>query len=196
MRCKSRRSYMPACSRLYSRLAAVVFLLPLTSGVAAQKPPLKAAAAPAQAPAGKVVKISVTKDLVREHFCGPGFQGDMYLHVATPEFYDQVLLKRWREANPRFARLGFHRDDTDPNRLDHLVETMTMMKDDTGTEVYMTGGLRAAPEGESRRKWASDLADEIEYVVKKGATNAKWHCITNELSLHGWASLRNDLPTF
>jgi hypothetical protein len=167
----------------------VALVLFLTCGVAAQT------AAKAKT-AGGAVKVTVTKDLVREHFGGPGFQADMYLHVATPEFYDQVLVKRWREANPRFARLGFHRDDSDPKRLDHLVQTMTMMKETTGTEVYLTGGLRATAEGEARQKWASDLADEIDYVVKNGATNAKWHCITNELSLRGWASLRNDLPTF
>ena len=171
--------------------AAVVALL-LGYDSAAQTPPNPAKAAPTSAAA---VKITVTKDLVREHFCGPGFHYQMNLDYATPEFYEQVLVKRWREMNPRFARIMYW--DRAETPVDLYAKLITMMKDSTGTEVYLTQNfMREAPEGEARRQWASKMADNLEYIVQHGGTNLKWFCPFNELSQHGWASLRNDLPTF
>lgn len=142
---------------------------------------------------GGAVKIIVARDVVREHFCGAGFNWPMDLDLATSEFYEQVLVKRWREMNPRFARITYGES---PAPLDLYVKLITMMKESTGTPVYLTGGLREAPEGEVREQWASSVANDLEYIVQHGGTNVKWHCITNELSMHGWADLVNDMPTF
>ncbi len=150
-------------------------------------------AADAQAP----VTVTVTPRLVRQHFGGPGFHAEMFLDTATPQFYDQVLSKRWKEMNPRFARIMLHRArSTDADPLQRLAQQINFLKNATGTEVYLTGGLEEAPEGEARKQWADHLAGELETLLQSGATNIKWHCITNELSLHGWASMRRDLPTF
>jgi hypothetical protein len=152
------------------------------------------------APAGASqpsVTVTVTGNLVREHFGGPGFQAEMFLDTATPEFFDQVLAKRWRELNPRFARLMLHRERfPDAKPLERLAQQILFLKQAAGTEVYLTGGLRDAPEGEPRKAWAKSVADELDYLLKAGASNVKWHCVTNELSLHGWASLRKDMSTF
>lgn len=188
---------------LFCCAAAALALLPGHSSAAqtppkpAKTPAKNAAAQPdvARAAANGAVKITVTKDLVREHFCGPGFHYQMNLDVATPEFYEQVLVKRWREMNPRFARIMYW--DRPDLPLDLYVKLITMMKDSTGTEVYLTENfMRETPEGEARQQWASKMADNLEYIVQHGGTNLKWFCPFNELSQHGWASLRNDLPTF
>ena len=143
-------------------------------------------------------RIAISRSLVREHFGGPGFQAEMFLDTATPEFFDQVLAKRWREMNPRFARLMLHRQVyPDAKPLDSLARQIVFMKETTGTEVYVTGGLKEdAPEGEARQAWARRVAGELEYLFKAGASNLKWHCIANELSLHGFNSMHDDLPTF
>ena len=144
--------------------------------------------------ANGAVKITVTKDVVREHFCGPGFHYQMNLNLASPEFYDQVLVKRWREMNPRFARIMYW--DRPETPVDLYAKLIKMMKDSTATEVYLTQNFMPAAEGEARRQWASKMADNLESIVQRGGTNLKWFCPFNELSQHGWASLRSDLPTF
>jgi len=151
--------------------------------------PAAAAAAP--------VNVVIGPDLIRQHFGGVGFHGEMFLDAATPDYFDQVLAKRWRELNPSFARLMLHRERSrDANPLERLAQQLLFFKQATGTEVYLTGGLRDVPEGEQRRAWAKSIVDELEYLLKAGATNVKSYCSTNELSLHGWASLARDLPTF
>lgn len=121
----------------------------------------------------------------------------MFLDTATKEFFDQVLSKRWRELNPSFARIMLHRGRSqDANPLARLVQQLLFLKQATATEVYLTGGLRDVPEGEQRQAWAKSIVDELSSLLKAGATNVKFYCSTNELSLHGWASLRKDLPAF
>ena len=57
----------------------------------------------AQTPA--VSEFIITPTPVRTGFGGVGFHAQMQLEVATQDFQDQVLDKRWRELNPRFARV-------------------------------------------------------------------------------------------
>ena len=143
------------------------------------------------------VNITVRPDLVRQHFAGPGFQCEMFLDSAPKEYFDQVMAKRWRELNPGFARVMLHRDRIkDANPLERLKEQLLFLKQATATEVYMTQGLRDVPEGPERQAWAKSIVDELESLVQAGATNVKSYCMTNELSLHGWADLRKDMPLF
>ena len=151
------------------------------------------AVAASAAPANVVVK----PDLVRQHFAGPGFQCEFFRDSCTKEFYDQVLAKRWRELNPGFARVMLHRQRAlDANPLERLKEQLLFLKQATATEVYMTQGLREVPEGPERQAWAKSIVDELESLVKAGATNVKYYCMTNELSLKGWGDLRKNMPLF
>jgi hypothetical protein len=143
------------------------------------------------------VNVVVKPDLVRQHFPGPGFQCEMFLDSCTKEYYDQVLAKRWRELNPGFARVMLHRQRIlDANPMERLKQQLLFLKEATGTEVYMTQGLKDVPEGPRRQAWAKSIVDELETLLKAGATNVKYYCDTNELSLHGWADLRKDMPLF
>jgi hypothetical protein len=149
------------------------------------------------AAARKPVQVVVAKDLVREHFAGPGFHAEMFLDSATKDFFDQVLAKRWRDMNPGFARVMMGRNlAVGSPELENLARQLVFMKEATGTQIYLTGGLREAAEGPDRQAWARSIGDDLDYLLKAGATNLKFYCSTNELSLTGWGSLRRDLPTF
>lgn len=153
--------------------------------------------ASAAAAAATPVKITIGRDLVREHFPGPGFQCEMFLDSAPKEYFDQVMAKRWRELNPGFARVMLHRDRIkDANPMERLKQQLVFMKEATGTEVYMTQGLRDVPEGPGRRAWAKSIVDELQSLLQAGATNVKYYCMTNELSYQAWGDLRKDMPLF
>jgi hypothetical protein len=62
-----------------------------------------------------------------------------------------VLVKRWREMNPRFARTMYWGRAETP--VDLYAKLIKMMKDSTGTEVYPTENfLREMTGGEARRQ--------------------------------------------
>lgn len=152
----------------------------------------------AQAP----VKIVVTNDLVREHFRGVGFHGQLFLDSSTPEYWDQVIAKRWRELNPGFARV-FHnwargnKGVRDPEALEMLARELIFMKESAGTEVYLTtSSPKITAPGEERRAYARAVADELEYLLKKSAANLKFYGSSNELTLRTWGDLNRDLPTY
>lgn len=146
--------------------------------------------------------IVVTSTPVRENFCGVGFHAQMFLDVSTQDFFEQVLAKRWRELNPRFARLFHqwqqdHPGVRDPKVLDAMARQLIFMKEATGTEIYVTtADLKPVASEEERRAYASAVVDDLEYLVNRGATNLKYYCCTNELSLHQWADMHDDLPRY
>ncbi len=159
---------------------------------------LAGVAALGQAP----VKIAVSSDLVRENFRGVGFHGQLFLESSPPEYWDQVIAKRWRELNPAFARV-FHnwargnRGVRDEQALGFLAREIVFMKESAGTEVYLTTGApKDVPAGEGRAAYASAVADEIEFILKKGGTNLKFYGSSNELTLRSWGDLNRDLPTY
>jgi hypothetical protein len=137
-----------------------------------------------------------TNDIVHPRFGGVGFHVFHHVHSTTKEHLEQVIAKRWREMNPSFARLN---DNWrwDREMLDKLASHLLRMKD-TGTEVYITTwNPEDTKEGEERVEYAERVVDNLEYLVReKGATNIKYYCMTNELSMKGWGSLREDLPKF
>jgi hypothetical protein len=159
---------------------------------------LAGAAALAQGP----VKIAITSEVVRENFRGVGFHGQLFLESSTPEYWDQVIAKRWRELNPGFARV-FHNwargrpGVRDPRALDFLACEIVFMKESAGTEVYLTTSApKDVPAGQERAAYARAVAGEIEYILRKGGTNLKFYGSSNELTLREWGDLNRDLPTY
>lgn len=147
-------------------------------------------------------RITIGKELVREGFRGVGFHGQLFLDSATPEYWNQVVAKRWRELNPGFARV-FHnwargnRGVRDPQALETLARELVFMKESAGTEVYLTTTSPKVTEpGKERQDYARAVADELEYLLGKGATNLKYYGSSNELTLRTWGDLNRDLPTY
>jgi hypothetical protein len=141
-----------------------------------------------------------TDQVVQPRFAGVGFHTSW--HPTTREHFEQVLGKRWRELSPRFARVTHSWAQgqpgvSDPKALEALARYLTFMKRDTATEVYLTTmGPGDAPAGPERDTYASTVVSDLEYLISNGATNVKYYCFTNELSLKEWADMRKDLPMF
>jgi len=147
-------------------------------------------------------EVTVTLTPVRENFCGVGFQAQMFLDVSTQDFFEQVLAKRWRELNPRFARLFHqwqqdHPGVRDPKVLDAMARQLVFMKEAAGTEIYVTtADLKPVVSEEERRAYSTAVVDDLEYLLNRGATNLKYYCCTNELTLNQWADMHADLPRY
>ena len=143
-----------------------------------------------------------TDQVVHPDFRGVGFHASWPLHTTTREHFEQVLAKRWRELDPKFARVTHswakgQPGVSDPKLQEELAERLNFMKRDTATEVYLTTmGPGSAPAGPERDTYASTVVSDLEYLLHSGATNVKYYCFTNELSLKDWADMRNDLPLF
>ena len=172
------------------------------ASAASGRPMLPRPARGPQTVAPHPTEIVVTATPVRERFGGVGFQAEMFLDVSTQDFFEQVLAKRWRELNPRFARLIHNWQDDKPGVrdtkvLEAMARQLVFMKEAAGTEIYITTGeMKDATSDEDRRDYASAVVDDLEYLVNRGATNLKYYCCTNELSLHQWGDMRNDLPKY
>jgi hypothetical protein len=145
--------------------------------------------------AERSVKIR-TDQVVHPSFGGVGFHVFHHVHDIPSAMLDQVVAKRWRELNPSFARMN-DRWDWDRATLDRVAEHMLRLKA-TGTEIYLaTWGPKDTKAGGERAAYAKRVVDNLEYLVRqKGCTNIKTYCMSNELSLNGWGTLRRDLPKF
>ena len=147
-------------------------------------------------------EIVVTPNPVRERFGGVGFHAEMFLDVSTQDFFEQVLAKRWRELRPRFARLFHHWQPDHPGArdakaLEAMARQLVFMKEAAGTEIYLTTGeLKDTVSDEDRRAYAQAVVDDLEYLVNQGASNLKFYCCTNELSLIEWADMSSNLPKY
>jgi hypothetical protein len=124
------------------------------------------------------------------------------MHPLGRKSWEGTLRSRWRELRPAFARVTHMwtpgrpgvRDET---RTEGLVRAARWMQE-TGTEIYLTtwNPLKTEDHGE-RDAYAQAVAAELEYLIREqGLSNIRYYCMTNELSLGSWASLREDLPTF
>jgi len=138
-----------------------------------------------------------TDTIVNPRFGGVGFHVFHHQFPTSQTVLETVVAKRWREINPSFARLN-DRYDWDKAQWDETASHLLRMKRDTGTEVYMTTwGPKDTEEGEERVAYAKQVVDNLEYLVRtKGATNVKYYCMTNELSLGSWGKLGGKLPKF
>jgi hypothetical protein len=172
------------------------------SAMTANRPSIVRAKGAGQGASGATTEITITRTPIRQNFGGVGFHAEMFLNESTPDFFDQVVAKRWRELNPRFARL-FHPWEAaspgtrDSKALDAMARQLIFMKEATGTEIYLTtGSLKDTVSEQDRRAYARAVVDDLEYLINQGATNLKYYCATNELSLGEWAMLRHDLPRF
>ena len=152
--------------------------------------------------AKKLSELIVTGKAIRQGFGGVGFHAQMFLETCTQDFFDQVLAKRWRELNPRFARIFHSWTEGQPGKrdsrvLDALARQMVFMKEASETEIYLTtSDLKDILSQHELRAYAAAVADDLEYLLNCGATNLKYYCCTNELSLDQWADMHDDLPRF
>ena len=134
--------------------------------------------------------------VVLPRFGGVGFHVFHHVRDIAPDHLEQVVAKRWRELHPSFARLN-DKWDWDRATLDRVAAHMLRFKA-TGTELYLaTWGPKDTKPGPERAAYAKRVVDNLEYLVRQhGCTHIATYCMTNELSLGGWGTLRRDLPKF
>jgi hypothetical protein len=132
---------------------------------------------------------------VQPHFGGVGFHVFHHVHPVTPQLFDQVVGKRWREINPSFVRMN-HSWRWSPAERETAARHMAFFKS-TGTEIYLTTWDPKETETAAQRAaYARLIVDQLEYWKRrKGLANLKYYCMTNELTLGRWGSLADDLPT-
>ncbi|MCC6446646.1 MAG: hypothetical protein IT210_24740 [Armatimonadetes bacterium] len=146
---------------------------------------------------GAQIRI-IAGETVQPRFGGVGFDACHHVFSASQEELDQVILKRWRELNPAFARMGHHREsEWSREQLDLSAFYLLQLKE-TGTEVFMVPWSPAiCPTFEEKAAYARTVADRLEYLVRvKGGSNLRFYCLSNELSYREWADLTKDLPAF
>lgn len=141
-------------------------------------------------------RVTVTDEVSQPHFAGVGFHVFDHSFPATQDELDTVILKRWRELNPSFARLN-HQFAWDRAKLDDVARWLRWFQE-TGTELYLTTwDPKPTAPGPERAAYARAVVDQLAYLVKdRGCTNIRWYCMSNELSLKGWGLMHDDLPTF
>ena len=136
-----------------------------------------------------------TDSVTQPRFAGVGFHVSFHQHGAGPDRM-QMLWQRWRELNPSFARVGYLLKHGQAG-LEALADLLLGMKE-TGTSVYLVtwdpDDLQPGPDIDA---YGRRIADHLEYLVReRGATNVRWYCMCNELSMHRWADMLDDLPRF
>ncbi len=137
-----------------------------------------------------------SRDIVHPRLGGVGFHVFHHVFPISETHLNTVVAKRWCEINPSFARLN-HSWRWDTAELDAVAAHLLRLKE-TGTEVYLTTwDPKDTQPGEDRAAYARQIVDHLEYLIReKGATNIRYYCMTNELSLNGWGQLVNDLGKF
>src|SRR5208283_292565 len=141
---------------------------------ASGRPTLPHGAVGSQTGTAPSTEIVVTTTPVRERFGGVGFHAEMFLDVSTQDFFEQVLAKRWRELNPRFARLFHHWQPDhlgvrDAKTLTAMARQLVFMKEAAGTEIYITtADLKETVSDQERRAYAAAVVDDLEYLLNQG----------------------------
>ncbi|MGQ9731721.1 MAG: hypothetical protein ACUVX8_10670 [Candidatus Zipacnadales bacterium] len=142
-------------------------------------------------------RITIRREkVVHPDFGGVGFHVFHHVHPLTQKMLDEVVVKRWRELNPSFARMN-DSWEWDREMLDRVAEHILRFKATRTSIDLTTWDPKDTQPGEERRAYAQRVVDNLEYLVRdKGCTNIRWYCMTNELSLNQWGNLINDLPKF
>ncbi|MBN1394630.1 MAG: hypothetical protein JW959_06375 [Pirellulales bacterium] len=134
-------------------------------------------------------------EIVQPRFGGVGYQ-TFITHNYAKQHFDQVVGKRWRELNPSFARV-IHLRKRPPKKFDEDASRLAFLKT-TGTEVYVvTDNAPDTENADQRNAYAKEIVDELECLVRqRGLTNIRYYCMSNEMSLRGWARMVGDMPKF
>lgn len=133
-------------------------------------------------------------------FGGMGFhnsEAGMYSLIES-EYFNQITAKCYREIAPGFMRTWGGFAEWTKEAMDEFYEYYSKMQMITDTTIYIVPGRGISRETpELRRKWASDVADRIDYLYNtKGMKHIRYYCMSNELSLDGWGAMTHTLDVF
>lgn len=148
-----------------------------------------------------MVTISIRKPNLQWLFGGLGFHNSeaTMLGLMTPEFLEERVLKSHFEISPTFTRVFAAFPDWTQEAMDRFADYYDLTFRKTDTTIYALPARMPFHEThEEMIRFASDVADKFEYLVKKrGIRHIRYTCATNELSVgNTYALLSENMERF
>lgn len=148
-----------------------------------------------------MVTISIRKPNLQWLFGGIGFHNSeaTMLGLMTPEFLEERVLKSHFEISPTFTRVFAAFPDWTQEAMDRFADYYDLTFRKTDTTIYALPARMPFHEThEEMIRFASDVADKFEYLVKKrGIRHIRYTCATNELSVgNTYALLSENMERF
>ncbi len=144
-------------------------------------------------------QVTARHEPIMARFGGMGFhnsESGLYRKMSDRQFHE-VVGKIYHELAPGFSRMGGGAPDWTKEQMDDFAEYCEKMQCKTNTTIYLTGHCVRYHSDEEFRRYACDVADRLEYVIReKGIQNVKIYCMSNELSLDDWGELNFEMNTF
>ena len=144
-------------------------------------------------------RVTVKKDKIRLAFGGMGFHNADATNykMMSKRHFNEVVAKTWRELSPGFSRIWGGAPNWSREDMDTFVEYYHQMHGVTDTPLYLTGSTTRQVTQEDKFKYAVDVADRLEYLIRdKGLKNIVMYCMSNELTLDTWGEMFFELETF
>lgn len=146
-------------------------------------------------------RISITKPYRRWLFGGIGFHNSeaTMVPIMSEKFYNERVLKTFREISPTFSRVYGGFADWPQEAMDQFADYYDQTFRNAGTLVYMVPGRMPMPtEDFDYEDYYEKTAQKLEYLIKvRKCTKIRYFCVTNELSVgNTYAHLAKNLDAF
>lgn len=146
-------------------------------------------------------RISITKPYRRWLFGGIGFHNSeaTMVPIMSEKFYNERVLKTFREISPTFSRVYGGFADWPQEAMDQFADYYDQTFRNAGTLVYMVPGRMPMPtEDFDYEDYYEKTAQKLEYLIKvRKCTKIRYFCVTNELSVgNTYAHLAKNLDEF
>ena len=132
-------------------------------------------------------KITITKPFRRWLFGGLGFHNSeaTMTPIMSEAFYNQRVLKTFREISPTFSRVYGGFADWTQEAMDRFADYYDQTFRNAGTLIYMVPGRMPMPtEDFDFEDYYERTAQKLHYLIKvRGCTKIRYFCVTNELSV-------------
>ena len=131
--------------------------------------------------------IKIIKNYRRWLFGGFGFHNSEATMTAlmSEKFYNERVLKVFREISPTFSRVfaGYH--DWTREAMDRFADYYDDTFRKSGTTMYLVPGrMPMFTEDFNLREYCENVAQKLEYLIKeRKCTKIRYYCCTNELSV-------------
>lgn len=145
--------------------------------------------------------VKIEKSELQWLFGGLGFHNSeaTMLGIMSDEFLQERVLKSVMEISPTLTRVYGAFPDWTQEAMDRFADYYDMTFAKTDTSMYIVPGRMPLHEThEEMEKFASDVADKLEYLYKKrNMKHIRYFCSTNELSVgNTYALLADDMEKF
>lgn len=132
-------------------------------------------------------KISIKKPYQRWLFGGVGFHNSeaTMVPIMSKKFYNERVLKCFREISPTFSRVFAGYADWTREAMDRFADYYDETFRKSGTLIYMVPGRMPMPTSDfDLEEYCEKTAKNLKYLIEeRGCTKIRYFCITNENSV-------------